>query len=153
MTFVLNLIIKENIIIDNFIRIHNENNEYQFNCTCNKYYCKHLDFIIHKISYSIKYNLDSLNYHNNNFTVIGFNDIEYLKIPFDNIVYEHSTILRFIRDTFSITCSHNSMNCEQCNYSITNLITNYLYKKECYSKSDSGMMIQDVSDVMNNLKI
>jgi len=140
MTSVLNLIIKENYMIDNIISIYRENNEYIFNCSCGKYCCTHLDYIIYCLTHSM--NSESI-------TIVGFTHEEYLDISFNNIKFNHTIIIKFTENKFIIECSCNNINCEQRNYSINYLLNNYLCKKEKYS----NLSLDNIENNMNNLKI
>ncbi len=141
MTSVLNLIIKEDYMIDNIISIYRENNDYQFNCSCGKYCCTHLDYIIYCLTN---------NMNKEHITIVGFTHAEYLDISFNNNnKFNHTIIIKFTQNKFFIDCSCNSINCEQRIHSINYLLNNYLYKKEKYS----DLSLDNIENNMNNLKI
>ena len=120
----LNLIIKDFLNNDNLIFINNNN---KFHCSCGKEYCHHLDYVIHCITQS----LNDKPIDNNCFKIIGFNDIECLKL---STYYEqntcHTVEIKFYNNNFHFNCLCSNSNCFNLKYSVINFISNYLKNKE-----------------------
>lgn len=146
----LNLILKDFNNNDNLINIINNKNDFEFNCTCGKKYCYHLDYIIHDISNDINNkNVDKL------YNIIGFDSLETMLIEqVDNYGCIHTVILNFIKDEFKLKCSCENDNCFVSKYSIINLISNYLKKKELhYSCGNNESLTKDFYIDLEKLKI
>ena len=120
----LNLIIKDFLNNDNLIYI---NSNYKFCCSCGTEYCHHLDYVIHCITQS----LNNKPIDNNYFKIIGFNNIESLKLSicYDKNLY-HDIEIKFYDNKFHFNCLCRDTNYFNLKYSVINFISNYLKNKE-----------------------
>ena len=120
----LNLIIKDFLNNDNLIYI-NDNNK--FYCSCGTEYCHHLDYVIHCITQS----LNNKPIDNNCFKIIGFKNIETLKLSiyYDKNLY-HDIEIKFYDNKFHFNCLCRDTNYFNLKYSVINFISNYLKNKE-----------------------
>lgn len=142
----INLILKDFEQNDNIIYISKSNDDYEYNCTCGKNYCHHLDYVIHSITqdFNKKYNKKC-------YELKGFMPFEYItKNIYDDNYFLHNIKITYDNQYFDIQCSCNSKDCFYLHLTKIDLITTYLKKKEIQSNLEQDIIILD--EIQDDLK-